>query len=47
MEKQQKNHIIVLLVLHNNPTGCGASVASAAGSFNKDKLYGIESFLRT
>jgi hypothetical protein len=41
MEKQEKNLIIIFLIflvgLHNKPQGCGASVASAAGPFNKKK----------
>jgi hypothetical protein len=37
MKKKKKNLIIFITGLHNNPQGCGASVASAAGPFNKEK----------
>jgi hypothetical protein len=33
--KSRKTFIIFITGLHNNPQGCGASVASAAGPFNK------------
>jgi hypothetical protein len=33
--KSRKNFIIFNTELHNKPQGCGASVASAAGPFNK------------
>jgi hypothetical protein len=33
MEKNIKNIIIFITGLHNKPSSCGASVASAAGPF--------------
>jgi hypothetical protein len=33
--KSRKNFIIFITGLHNKPQDCGASVASAAGPFNK------------
>jgi hypothetical protein len=35
--KSRKNFTIFITGLHNKPQGCGASVASAAGPFNKKK----------
>ena len=35
--KSRKNLIIFITGLHNKPQGCGASVASAAGSFTTKK----------
>jgi hypothetical protein len=34
-EKRKKELIIFITGLHNKPQGCGASVESAAGSFNE------------
>jgi hypothetical protein len=31
--KEKRKKLIIITGLHNNPQGCGASVASAAGSF--------------
>jgi hypothetical protein len=39
MEKRKRNLIIFITGLHNKPQGCGASVASAAGPFNKKKYF--------
>jgi hypothetical protein len=39
---RKKTLIIFITGLHNNPQGCGASVASAAGPFTPTK---IESWL--
>jgi hypothetical protein len=36
--KDEENVIIFVTELHNNPQGCGASVASAAGPFKKNKI---------
>jgi hypothetical protein len=36
--KTKKKLIIFITGLHNKPQGCGASVASAAGPFNKKKV---------
>jgi hypothetical protein len=42
--KNKKKLIIFLFIfitgLHNKPSGCGASVVSAAGPFNKKKTVG-------
>jgi hypothetical protein len=38
LEKRKKILIICITELHNKPQGCGASVASAAGSFTTKKL---------
>jgi hypothetical protein len=35
--RKNKKLIIFIIGLHNKPQGCGASVASAAGSFNTKK----------
>jgi hypothetical protein len=35
--EKRKTLIIFITGLHNKPEGCGASVASAAGSFTKKK----------
>jgi hypothetical protein len=37
--KNEKKLIIFITVLHIKPQGCGASVASAAGPFKKEKKY--------
>jgi hypothetical protein len=36
-KEKRKKLIISITGLHNKPSGCGASVASAAGPFNKKK----------
>ena len=38
LEKRKKILVICITELHNKPQGCGASVASAAGSFTTKKL---------
>jgi hypothetical protein len=37
LEKRNKELIIFITVLHNKPQGCGASVASTAGTFTTEK----------
>jgi hypothetical protein len=36
--RKTKKLIIFITGLHNKPQGCGASVASAAGPFNKKRI---------
>jgi hypothetical protein len=47
--KNKKKLIVFLFIfitgLHNNPQGCGASVASAAGPFSTKKNWGITELL--
>jgi hypothetical protein len=47
-EKRRKKIIIFITGLHNKPQGCGASVASAAEPFTKQKKKGgknVDTFL--
>jgi hypothetical protein len=43
MDKQTKL-IIFITGLHSKPQGCGASVASAAGSFSNKKIHRVNNF---
>jgi hypothetical protein len=38
--KEKREKLVFIIGLHNKPQGCGASVASAAGSFKAQNCFG-------
>jgi hypothetical protein len=48
---EKQNNLIIFIIfligLHNKPSGCGASVASAAGPFNKKKCEYNRTYLHS